>query len=539
MKLVTVAQMRALEQAAVDAGATWAGLMEQAGFGVAREALLLLGNASERQALVLVGPGNNGGDGLVVARHLHDGGVKVVLYLWRREQDDANRQRCRQRQIHEYAAADDPEQKTLRRLLGKADLVVDGLLGIGVRRVVAGELAAIIGCLYENRPHIDPASRPPVTLAIDIASGLDADTGAIHGMAVQADMTVATGAFKRGMLLYPARTLLGELRLAEIGLTPHQLEDIMSEQISAENVRRLLPARPADSHKGTYGRAMVVAGSVYYPGAATLATAGALRVGAGLVTLATGRGALGAPGRAPEVTLRPLPDEGMGILGEEAANELLKHLEGYDVLLVGPGLGREEPTKAFITQLLGLHTPRQRGKIGFHMGGAPDQQAATRPELPPLVIDADGLNHLAEIENWWEHLPAGRAVLTPHPGEMQRLLKSEELPGDSISAAEEAAKTWKQIVVLKGATTVVANPDGRSAVLDGGNAALATAGTGDVLAGAICGLLAQGLAPFEAAVCGVYLHSAAGRILRDDMGDAGTLASDLLTRLPLAIKALR
>ena len=328
MKLVAVAQMRALEQAAVDAGATWAGLMEQAGFGIAREALLLLGNASERQALVLVGPGNNGGDGLVVARHLHDGGVKVVLYLWRREQDDANRQRCRQRQIHEYAAADDPEQKTLRRLLGKANLVVDGLLGIGVRRVVAGELAAIIGCLYENRPHIDPASRPPVTLAIDIASGLDADTGAIHGMAVQADMTVATGAFKRGMLLYPARTLLGELRLAEIGLTPHQLEDIMSEQISAENVRRLLPARPADSHKGTYGRAMVVAGSVYYPGAATLATAGALRVGAGLVTLATGRGALGAPGRAPEVTLRPLPDEGMGILGEEAANELLKHLEG-------------------------------------------------------------------------------------------------------------------------------------------------------------------------------------------------------------------
>ncbi|MBC8161023.1 MAG: NAD(P)H-hydrate dehydratase, partial [Roseiflexaceae bacterium] len=195
--------------------------------------------------------------------------------------------------------------------------------------------------------------------------------------------------------------------------------------------------------------------------------------------------------------------------------------------------------RAFVTQLLSLITPRQRGKIGFNIGGAADAQSKQRLALPPLVIDADGLNHLAEIPTWWEHLPAGRAVLTPHPGEMRRLLKADEMPGDPVDAAEQSAKAWGQIVVLKGATTVVASPDGRSALLDGGNAALASAGTGDVLAGVICGLLAQGLAPYEAAISGVYLHSAAGRILRDDMGDAGTLASDLLVRLPLAIRALR
>lgn len=312
----------------------------------------------------------------------------------------------------------------------------------------------------------------------------------------------------------------------------------MSETMTSDHVRALLPKRPNNSHKGTFGKAMVVAGSLHYPGAATLATAGALRVGAGLVTLATGRGALGAPGRLPEVTLRPLPDEGMGVLGAAAADELFKHLEGYSVLLVGPGLGQEEPTQAFLAQLLGLNAPKQRGHIGFRVGAAASAESKERPELPPLVIDADGLNMLAKSESWWEHLPAGRAVLTPHPGEMKRLLQVEELPGDAIDSAEQAAKKWNQIVVLKGATTVVAEPGGRSMVHDGGNAALATAGTGDVLAGAITGLIAQGLNPFDAAVAGVYLHSLAGRLLRDDMGDAGTIASDLIARLPLAIKSL-
>ena len=156
-----------------------------------------------------------------------------------------------------------------------------------------------------------------------------------------------------------------------------------------------------------------------------------------------------------------------------------------------------------------------------------------------MVLDADALTLLSQIEGWWERLPRGRCVLTPHPGEMKRLLKVEELDEDRAKVAEEAATRWGQIVVLKGATTVIAEPGGRSALNDGGNAALATAGTGDVLAGAIAGLLAQGLTPFEAAALGVFLHSAAGRLVRSELGDAGALASDLLSRLPLAIKGLK
>jgi NAD(P)H-hydrate epimerase len=314
----------------------------------------------------------------------------------------------------------------------------------------------------------------------------------------------------------------------------------MSETITADRMRALLPPRPDDAHKGTFGRVLVVAGSLLYPGAASLATAGAARVGAGVVTLATGRSALGGPGRLPEVTLQPLPEAEWGVLGEASADELLKHLESGRALLVGPGIGREEATRQFLERLLGLDSPRQRGHIGFRTAGSEEKSSAKqRPELPPTVIDADALTLLSQIEKWWEHLPRARCVLTPHPGEMKRLLGVEELEGDHVKAAEQAAERWGQVVVLKGATTIVADPEGRSLINDGGNAALATAGTGDVLAGAIAGLLAQGLAPRDAAALGVYLHSAAGLLVREDLGDMGTLASDLLPRLPRAIKALK
>jgi len=549
MKLVTTARMRELEQESVHAGATWSGLMEQAGWGVAQEAMRSLGSARDRRIVVLVGPGNNGGDALVAARHLHDAGAHVALYIWHRAEspDDANRRLCRERDIAEYESSADAGRAELRRLLGACDLVVDGLLGMGISRPIEGELAEIVATVNDMKeprttqrvPDQEPGLESTV-LSIDLPTGVDSDSGAVLGSAIRADITVATGLVKRGLFQYPGRSYAGTIRLAEIGLTPEAMEAIMGETIDARQARALLPARPDDAHKGTFGKVMVVAGSMLYPGAASLATAGAARVGAGLVTLATGRSALGGPSRLAEITLRPLPEADWGILGEAAADELFKHLEGYAALLVGPGIGREEPSRAFLERLLGLDSPRHRSHIGFRIGAseapAAEQQ---RPELPPTVIDADGLNLLSEIDNWWERLPRGRCVLTPHPGEMKRLLKVEELPGDRVGATEEAATRWGQVVVLKGPTTVVAEPEGRSALNDGGNPALATAGTGDVLAGAIAGLLAQGLAPFEAAVLGVYLHSAAGRLVADDLGDAGALASDLLPRLPLAIKGLR
>lgn len=547
MKLVTTARMRALEQATVDAGATWPGLMEQAGWGVAQEVMRLLGTARGRRILALIGPGNNGGDGLVAARHLHDAGALVTLYIWRRAEspDDANRRRCRERDIAEYEASHDQGRADLRRLLAGGDLVLDALLGMGVSRPVEGELAEIVATVNRRRTGDAGAGdgrpdRAPLVVSVDLPTGIDSDGGGVLGSAIRADVTVATGLVKRGLVQYPGRAYAGTIRLAEIGIGPDDIEELMSETIDRDRARALLPARPDDSHKGTFGKVMVVAGSLLYPGAASLATAGAARVGAGLVTLATGRSALVGPGRLAEVTLQPVPEADWGVLGEAAADELLKHLEGYHALLVGPGIGREEPGRDFLERLLGLESPRHRGHIGFRIGASEERSAEKqRPELPPTVIDADGLNLLSQLERWWEHLPRGRCVLTPHPGEMKRLLKVEELERDPTRVAEGAAELWGQVVVLKGATTVVAGPDGRSAINDSGNAALATAGTGDVLAGAIAGLLAQGLAPFDAATLGVYLHSAAGRLVRQDLGDMGTIASDLLPRLPLAIKMLK
>lgn len=536
MKLVTTAQMRALEGAAVAAGATWEGLMEQAGWGVAQEALSLLGAPAGRAVLVLVGPGNNGGDGLVVARHLHDAGARVTIYLFGRRgpEGDPNWQRCRARDIAECPAADDEGHAELRALLAGADLAIDALLGAGAARPVAGELAAIVAAVNESAP------RPPV-LAVDLPTGVDPDSGAARGAAIRADLTVATGLLKRGLLMHPGRALAGRLALAEIGIPSIDLEAIMSETLTADYARRLLPARPADAHKGSFGKVMVVAGSLHYPGAAYLACAGAARVGAGLVTLAGGRALLGVAGRLPEVTLLPVPEGDWGAVGPAAVEELGKALEGYAALVLGPGVGKGDATKEFVQRLFGLDTPRARSRVGFLIGaiGGEAPAAPQLPQLPRAVLDADGLNLLAELEDWAERLPKGQFVLTPHPGEMRRLLKAEELPGDPVTAAADAARAWGQVVVLKGATTVVASPEGATLVHDGANPALATAGTGDVLAGAIGGLLAQGLSPFDAAALGVYLHAAAGARVRDELGDAGTLAGDLLPELPRAIRALK
>ncbi len=553
MYLVTTEQMRHLEQAAVDAGATWSSLMEHAGWGVAHEALRLLGNPQRQRVVVLVGPGNNGGDGLVVARHLHDAGATVQLYIWQRAavDQDANWQRCRQRGLEEMLAAADTDYSCLRRWLTTATLVVDALLGMGVSRDVTGSLAAIVqmvntlsavGTLSADERLVSGTPAPPQVLAIDLPTGIHSDTGAVMGVAIRADVTVATGLLKRGLTLYPGKHFAGAVTVVDIGISPGDLETIMSKVITAQQAQTFLPPRPVDAHKGTFGKVMVVAGSLFYPGAAVLATAGAGRVGAGLVTLAAARSVLLAGGRGPEVTLLPLPEADLGILGAAAADEVHKHLTGYTALLVGPGLGHEEPTGLFMQRLLGLEQSHKRSRVGFriqHEEPDPATKAATPLALPPTVIDADGLNVLATMENWSQHVPAGKCILTPHPGEMKRLLKVDALDADLVQVATDAATRWNQVVVLKGATTVIAAPDGRSMVNANGNPALATAGTGDVLAGAIAGLLAQGLDLFSAATLGVYLHAAAGALVLEDLGDTGVLASDLLLRLPLAIKNLR
>jgi NAD(P)H-hydrate epimerase len=589
MLLVSTEHMRRMEAETVESGeATWESLMEHAGWGVAQEALTFLGKAQGKCVLALIGPGNNGGDGLVVARHLHDAGARVSLYCWNRTKkldQDANWQRCRQRDIPETLAEDDPDMNHLRTLLADADLIVDGLLGMGVSRPVTGELAQLVDLVNATKQSFGTAGNQtprtnnhqktaPTVLSIDVPTGIHSDTGAVMETAIQADITVATGLTKYGLLLAPGSTYTGRLLVADIGIPTSTLETIMSETITTELAHSLLPDRPEDGHKGTFGKVLVVAGSLPYPGAAVLATAAAARAGAGLVTLATARSIINTTGRLPEVTLLPLPESEPGTLGAPSAEELLKNMEGYRALLIGPGLGHEEPTRHFLSQVLNLEYKQSKPGIGFLVGAterektgegssppsrvgfapkespkkaveeeetasAETEESPRKRELPLTVLDADGLNMLCEMENWTEHLPPERFILTPHPGEMKRLLQVEELDADHVKVATEAAARWHQIVVLKGSTTIVAAPDGRCRVYADGNPALATAGTGDVLSGTIAALLAQGMDSFAAAVLGVYLHAMAGIIVREELGDTGTLASDLLPRLPLVFRRLK
>jgi hydroxyethylthiazole kinase-like uncharacterized protein yjeF len=535
MKLVTTTQMRALEVAAVAAGATWPGLMRQAGTAVAQR-VAELGAAGDR-LVILVGPGNNGGDALVAARWLHAAGRRVMLIAMRQERDgDWPLAECRAAGLVPLDGATLGDD-ALRALLADADVIIDGLLGSGTSRPLAGILARLVALVNQS-------GRP--VISIDVPSGLHADTGTAPGGAVRATRTIATGPIKRGCLFARGPALCGALETIALPIPPAALELVMSERLDAALARRLLPARPDDSYKGTFGTALVVAGSPAYPGAAGLASAAAARAGAGLVALATTR-STPAVGRIPEIILRSLPDAEWGALGPAAADEVLALAQAAQAVLVGPGIGRDAPTVGFIQRLFGLDGARPRGSIGFRPGGSAEATAAGGGTLPPLVVDADALSVLGGLErdvrdggpHWWQRSAPGQIVITPHPGEMCRLLGCATLPDDRVALAADAAQRWSQVVVLKDATTVIASPDGRTVVHAGANAALATAGTGDVLAGLITGLICQGLAPADAAVLGVYLHGAAGRLVRDEVGEMGALASDLLPRLPTAARRLR
>jgi NAD(P)H-hydrate epimerase len=381
----------------------------------------------------------------------------------------------------------------------------------------------------------------PLRIAVDCPSGLDCDSGVHAPETLPTDVTVTLAAAKPGLLRPPGSGLVGEVVVGDIGLNPgmKELSEVQMELADAKTVRAWLPPRPPDSHKGTFGKVVIAAGSVTYPGSAALAGEAAYRVGAGLVSLAVPGGV-----QAPLVSVLPeaiwviLPQE-MGVVTEAAADVLRKGCEDAEVLLVGPGLGREDVTRRFLQRLLKPSASAVRGRMGF----LPEDREAA-PEalaLPQLVIDADGLRILADLEQWPARLPPG-SILTPHPGEMAALtgLGTETIQANREGIAREKAMEWSQIVVLKGAHTVVAAPDGRGWVLPFATAALAKAGTGDVLAGAISGLCAQGVAAAEAAVLGAYLHGRAGVLAAERAGTtAGVLASEVARLLPAAMSELQ
>jgi NAD(P)H-hydrate epimerase len=551
VKVVTVEQMRTIEAASDAAGHTYTAMMERAGQAFA-EALMAWRKMEERRVLVLVGPGNNGGDGLVAARHLSQAGVDVICYLTRARDpgDDENFRQLLESEVTCAGADDDQGGQLLRRLAARADVVVDALLGTGIELPVKGTVAKVLKAVREvvdrrgqRQPQglvrlrgVPESSQRghPLVAAVDGPSGLDFDTGALDESALPADLTVTFAYPKQGHFRFPGAAAVGELVVADIGTDPKLAADISLEVATSQMLRAWLPARPPDAHKGTFGRALIVAGSTNYTGAAGLAGAAAVRGGAGLVTLALPAAIHGtvAAGLA-EATYLLLPHE-LGVITGPAAEILTEHMEEYDAMLVGPGLGREPETASFLERL--LTGSAQRRRPGFlHTDKHPSQQIL----LPPLVVDADGLNILAELSDWPARLPSG-TVLTPHPGEMARLMGSSiaDIQADRVEAARRQAKDWGNTIVLKGAYTVVAAPDGRTVLEPFANAGLATGGTGDVLAGIIVALRAQGLGPFEAAVAGAYLHGLAGELARKNLSSAGMAAGDLIRFLPQAWRSI-
>ncbi len=545
MRLVTVAEMQKAEKRS---GVPVGRLMEIAGLAVAQEAWLLLGEVAERRIVVLAGPGNNGGDGLVAARHLREWGAGVSVYLLkRRDKKDEVFAPLLKAQVPATTAEADAKQgyKRLEELLGEADLVIDALLGTGPSaalrtgraRPIEGELAEVLERLRAARGR----TLPPRLLAVDLPTGVDADTGAADPRCVAADATVALAWSKVGLHVLPGAQLAGQVEVVEIGIPTEIESEQWTELMTARWARSVLPERPPGAHKGTFGRVLVVAGSPHYIGAAVLSCMGGLRAGAGLVTLACASTLFPIfAAKLTEATFEPLPDE-EGYLTAEGAHAVGQALGGgYDSLLVGPGLGQEEYVRAFMRSLLPwlkADTP----STGSGQG------------LRGVVIDADGLNNLSKVEGWWKDISAP-TVVTPHPGELSRLtgLPMEEIQSDRLAVARKCAGEWGVTVVLKGANTVVAaaDPDGhgvRARLSPFANPGLASGGTGDVLAGAIAGLLAQGPStgsgqgsePYEAASLGVYLHGLAGERVRAELGSAGMVASDLLPALPRAMKELR
>jgi NAD(P)H-hydrate epimerase len=546
MKVVTVDQMQRIESDSDAAGHSYAAMMEQAGRSVA-EVIRARTRVEDKHVLILVGPGNNGGDGLVAARYLSEAGALVTCYLYRDRNPavDENFRLVLESPVRAALSDEDDGWQRLRDLTNQADILIDALLGTGTHLPLRGGLAEMLEVASDivAKRRQPPSGGPtafvpgpgatgragPFVVAVDGPTGLEYESGALDEAAIPADLTVTFAHPKVGHFVFPGAAALGELLVADIGTDPNLAEDVALEVVTPAMVRGWLPARPPDAHKGTFGRAMIAAGSVNYTGAAYLAGAAATRAGAGLVTLALPGAIHGAVvARLAEATYVLLP-EMMGVVSRVAADVLREQLEGYDVLLVGPGLGHEEETTGFLERLLG--GGEERHAVGFLRAGA----AAPARDLPPLVIDADGLNILSALQDWPARLPPG-TILTPHPGEMARLMGGSirDVEQDRVATARSQAAEWRQVLVLKGAYTVVAGPDGRTVIEPFANPGLATAGTGDVLAGTIVALRAQGLQAFEAAAAGAYLHGLAGDLARSDMGAASMVAGDVLAHLPEA-----
>jgi ADP-dependent NAD(P)H-hydrate dehydratase / NAD(P)H-hydrate epimerase len=507
MRVLNTEQMREADRRTIeDIGLPSIVLMENAGRQTVAAMEAAFDTLGSSKVAVLCGRGNNGGDGFVVARTLVQRGIEAMVFLLGSVADVQGDARTNLEvlghiglTVVEITTAQEWELHFSE--VSECDIVVDAILGTGLRGRLTGLIETVVADLNELGVPI---------VAIDLPTGLSADTAELAGEAIDATMTVTLAAPKIPLVFPPADTHAGDLVIADIGIpTPlfDELEGPYLELLTRERMRSILPVRSAESHKGDFGRLVIVAGSMGKTGAAHLAALGALRSGAGLVTVATPRSCLPIlASMGAEYMTVPLDETPSGAVDYAAIDRVLELKS--DVIAVGPGLGQEPSTFAFVQGLL------ERAGV-------------------PLVVDADAINAFAGEPERLVGRDGVDVVITPHPGEMARLLNktTEAVQQDRLGQAREFASSHRVHVVLKGHRTIVAGPEGRSFVNLTGNPGMATGGTGDLLTGMIAAWFAQLLDAEAACKLSVYLHGAAGDLAESDEGQIALLATDIAARL--------
>jgi len=514
LKTVTPSQMREIDRRTIDdLGISSLVLMESAGLGLVDE--IESRNKGERlRVTVMCGPGNNGGDGMVAARHLADRGHEVVTFLAAPRATFSGDAKVQLRTLNRLEmevtvlSSLSSYERAFRRA-GGSDVTIDALFGTGLGRVVEGQWAQCVRIIN---------SCPGLVISADVPSGLDARTGHPLGECVTADVTVTFGLPKTGLALYPGAQFAGEVVVADIGIPRSVIEtmDLPGALLGSEAVEVVYEERWPDTHKGTYGHLLLCCGSTGKLGAGILASRGALRAGAGLVTLAVPVSAVHEVDVAtPEVMTSPLPETAEGSFSRLGANGLKKLIKERDALGIGPGISTDPEVGELVREVLNWE--------GF-----------------PAVVDADALNVLdGDLELL---RPRGQhTVITPHPGEMSGLIggSTRDVQSDRIGAALECSGRSGCVVVLKGAGTVVAHPDGTFYINTTGNPGMASGGTGDVLTGMIGALLARGRSPLDSARAAVYLHGAAADVAAEKVTEHALTATDIIDSLGLTLMGMR
>lgn len=514
MYLVTASEIQQMDRQTIESfGIPGRVLMENAGRGATRVIVYQFDDIIHKTVGVLAGRGNNGGDGFVIARYLAQKGSDVTVFLVAertRVQGDAEANLKLLAPLNVPVVEMPDEQAFLAHKTGMRhqEIWVDALLGTGLKSDVKGYFKQII-------EFINALGKP--VFSVDIPSGLNSDTGQLCGACIRAQATATFAFAKTGQILFPGADFTGYLEIIDIGIPDLIAKNIRPKQhlLTAERIRSAFKPRPPDSHKGTAGHALVVSGSVGKTGAAAMTAMSAMRAGAGLVTLAIPESLNPVlETQVLEAMTCPLPETQNGIIGESSFNKIMDLVAGKKCLAIGPGLGKATETKKLVHRII--------------------QEC-----LVTIVIDADGLNHIAGSTEILNKTKAP-VILTPHPGEMARLMNStaDSVQKDRITCARRFAEKFNVHVVLKGAKTIIAHPEGNVFINPTGNSGMASGGMGDVLTGVIAGLIAQGYSAESATHTGVYLHGAAADNLAEEVGPFGYLATEVMNAIPGQIKLL-